>query len=108
MVISFVYMSPFLAVERARGNSNGRIVLHHLMWLAMKLIVAHFCRAKDHESMKGQSMCGQKTRCSFTPSPASYEPATMQPIALSAYRWPVGSQPRSHAHEPGNEANIHR
>ena len=91
MVISFVYMPPFLTVEHARGDSNGRIVRHRLMWLVMKLIVAQFCRAKDHESMKGQSMCGQKMRCSFTPSPASYEPATAQPIALSVYRWPVGS-----------------
>ena len=74
-----------------RGNSNGRIVHHRLMHLAMELIVVQFCRAKDHESMKVQSMCGQKTRCSFTPSPASYEPANAQPIALSAYRWPVGS-----------------
>ena len=41
-------------------NSNGRIVPHHLMRLAIKLVVAQFCRAKDHESMKVQSVCGQK------------------------------------------------
>ena len=31
------------------GNSNGKIVRHRLMRLALKLIVAQFCRAKDHE-----------------------------------------------------------
>ena len=80
-------MPPFLAVEHARGSSNGRTVGHRLMWLAMKLVAAQFCRAKDHESMKVQSVCDQKTRCSFcTTTTASYEPATAQ-----VYSWPVGS-----------------
>ena len=34
------------AVERARGNGNSRIVRHRLVRLAMKLIVAQFCRGK--------------------------------------------------------------
>ena len=29
--------------------SNGRIVRHRLVRLVMKLVVAQFCRAKDHE-----------------------------------------------------------
>ena len=91
MVISLVYTPPFLTVEHARGNSNGRIVRHHLVWLAMKLVVAQFCRAKDHEAMKVQSVCCQKRDAVFTPPPASYEPATVQPIALSMYCWLVGS-----------------
>ena len=65
MVISLVHTPPFLAVERARGNSNARIVRHRLVRFAMKLVVAQFRRAKDHESMKVQSVCVQKTRCSF-------------------------------------------
>ena len=78
-------------MERARGNSNGRIVRHRLMWLAMKLVVAQFCKAKDHESMKAQSVCGQKRDEVFAPPPASCVPASMQPIALLVYCWPVGS-----------------
>ena len=27
-------------MEHVRGNSNGKIVRHHLVWLAMKLVVA--------------------------------------------------------------------
>ena len=61
MVISLVYTPPILTLERERGNTNGRIVRHCLVRLAMKLVVARFCRAKDHESMKAQSVCGQKT-----------------------------------------------
>ena len=56
MVISFVCMPPFLAVEH-EGNSNGRIVRHRLVQLAMKLVVAHFCRAKDHEIVIEGAMC---------------------------------------------------
>ena len=72
MVISLVYTPPFLAVERERGNSNGRIVRHRLMRLAMKLVVANFCRAKDHESIKAQTVCGQTERNAvLTPTPAT-------------------------------------
>ena len=38
MVINVVYMPPFHAVECTRGNSNGRIVHHRLVWLVMKLV----------------------------------------------------------------------
>ena len=61
MVIRLIRTPPFLAVECARGNSNGRNVHHRFMQLAMKLVVVQFCRAKDCESMKVQSVCGQKT-----------------------------------------------
>ena len=45
------------------------------MQLAMKLVVAQFCRAKDHElSMKAQIVCGEKMRCSFRTT-TSYEPS---------------------------------
>ena len=92
MVISLIYTPPFLAVEHARGNSNGRIVHHRLMRLAMKLVVAQFCRTKDHESMKEQIVCGQKMQCSFHMTTSySYEPAAAQPIALLVYRWPLDS-----------------
>ena len=89
MGISLIYTHPFLAVEHARGNSNGRIVRHCLMPLAMKLVVAQFFRAKDHESMKEQIVCGQKMQCTTTSY--SYEPAAVQPIALLVYCWPLGS-----------------
>ena len=77
MVISLVYTPSFLAVECARENSNGRIVRHRLVQLAMKLVVVQFCREKDHESMKAQSVCAvRKLRDAvFAPPPASYEPA---------------------------------
>ena len=65
IVISLVYTLPFLAEERARGNSNGKIVRHRLAWLAMKLVVAQFCRVMDHESMKVQSVWSQKKGSSF-------------------------------------------
>ena len=91
MVISLIYKPPFLTVECASGNSNGRIVHHRLMWLAMKLVVAQFCRAKDHESMKVQSECGQKTRCSFRTTPASYYESAATQHSLLVYPWPVGS-----------------
>ena len=48
MAIS-VYTPPFLTVDRARGNSNGRIVHHPLIQLVMKLVVTQFCRAKNDE-----------------------------------------------------------
>ena len=54
--------APFPRCGVREGNSNGRIVRHRLMQLVMKLAVAQFCRAKDHELlMKAQSVCGQKT-----------------------------------------------
>ena len=40
-------------MEHVRGNSNGRIVCDHLVGLAMKVVVAQFCRAKDLESIVG-------------------------------------------------------
>ena len=56
-LIILIYTPPFLAVEHTRGNSKGRFVHHCLVRLAMKLLVAQFCRAMDHESMKAQSVC---------------------------------------------------
>ena len=53
MIISLVCAPPFLAVERARETA---IFCQHLVRLVMKLVVAKFCRAKDHESMKVQSV----------------------------------------------------
>ena len=53
MVISLTYTPPFLAVERARKT----IIRHRLVRLAMKLVVAHFCRAKDHEIIKEGAEC---------------------------------------------------
>ena len=56
MVISLVYMPPFLAVER-EGNSNGRIVRHRLVRLVMQLVVAQFYRVKDHEMIDEGAEC---------------------------------------------------
>ena len=39
------------------GNSNGRIVYHRLVRLAMKLVVAQFCGAKDHEITNEGAEC---------------------------------------------------
>ena len=40
-----------------KGNSNGRIVHQHLVWLVMKLVVVQFCRAKDHEIINEGTEC---------------------------------------------------
>ena len=64
MVISLIYMPPPLCGV-CEGNSNGRIVHHCLVQLAMKLVVAQFCMAKDHEIIKAQSVCGKKAQCSY-------------------------------------------
>ena len=53
--------SRFFTVECARGNSNGKIVRHRVVWLAMKFVVALFCMAKDHEAMKAQSVWSENT-----------------------------------------------
>ena len=71
MVISLVYTPPYLAVERTK-ETNGRIVRHRLVRLAIKLVVAHFRRTNG--IMKAQSVCGQKRDAVFAPPPASYEP----------------------------------
>ena len=54
MVISLIYTPPFFAVERVRETA---IVRHRLMQLAMKLVVARFCRAKDHEIINEDTEC---------------------------------------------------
>ena len=76
-----------LAIEHAReGNSNGRIVRHCLVRLELKLVVAQFCRAKDHEIFDKGAECVRSCRkrdVVFALQPASYELATAQPIAQS-------------------------
>ena len=58
MGISLIYTPPFLAVERVHErNSNGRIVRHCLVRLAMKLVAAQFCWAKDHEIINEGAEC---------------------------------------------------
>ena len=56
MVNSLVYMPPFLTVECARETATVR---HCFVRLAMKLIVAHFCRAKDHDIINEGAECVQ-------------------------------------------------
>ena len=48
MVISLVYMPTILAVECVRENSNGRIVRHCLVRLAMKLVVAQYYSSENN------------------------------------------------------------
>ena len=58
--ISIVLFPGLSRFYRAREeNSSGRIVHHCLMWLAMKLVVAQFCRAKDHEIINEGAECVQ-------------------------------------------------
>ena len=56
MVITLVY-TPLSSCGAHKGNSNGRIVRHRLVWLVMKVIVAQFCRAKDHEVINESAEC---------------------------------------------------
>ena len=57
MVISLY--APFPRCGVHEGNSNGRIVYHSLMRLAMKIVVAQFCGAKDHEIINESAACEQ-------------------------------------------------
>ena len=43
-------------MERVKETAM-QIVRHRLVWLAMKLIVAQFCRAKDHEIINEGAEC---------------------------------------------------
>ena len=56
MVISLVYIPPFLAVECVR-ETDDRLVCHHLIRLAKNLVVAQFCRAKDYEIINESAEC---------------------------------------------------
>ena len=57
-VISLVYSyAPFSRCGVCKGNSNGRIVRHWLAQLAMKLVVAQFCRPKNHEIINEGAEC---------------------------------------------------
>ena len=49
--------APFPHCGVHEGNSNGRIVYHRLVRLAMKLVVAQFCREKDHEIINEGAEC---------------------------------------------------
>ena len=51
--------APFPCYGVCEGNSNGGIVRHRLVRRAMKLVVAQFCRAKDHEIINGGTECVQ-------------------------------------------------
>ena len=44
------------------------------LWLPMKLVVAQFCRPKDHESIEGAECVVRKCDPVFVPPPVSYEP----------------------------------
>ena len=54
---------PFPCCGARKGTAM--VEFSRLVWLAMKLIVAQFCRVKDHESMKVQSVSGRKIQSSF-------------------------------------------
>ena len=49
--------APFPYCGARKGNSNGRIVRHRPMQLAMKFVVVQFCRAKDHEIINEGTVC---------------------------------------------------
>ena len=57
MVISLVYLPPFLTVEHASETAMAGLSLS--VWLAMKLVVAQFCRAKDQEIINEGTECVQ-------------------------------------------------
>ena len=46
MVISLVYTPPFLAVERVTAMAKLSVTV---LRLAIKLVVAQFCKARGHE-----------------------------------------------------------
>ena len=65
-VITYHFLSVVqLQLLTLRLYRLSQVETNCLVPLAMKLIVAQFCRGKDHEPLKAQSVCGQKMRCSF-------------------------------------------
>ena len=78
MVITLIYKPPsFPHCVACKGNSNGRIVRHRLVQLAMKLVVARFCRAKVHEEGAECEWSENVMQLSHHHQLASYEPAAM-------------------------------
>ena len=55
MVINPIY-TPLSSLWSARGKQQW-VVHHHLVRLAMKLVVAQFCRAMDHEIISEGADC---------------------------------------------------
>ena len=78
-MISLIY-TPLSSLWSAQRKQHGRIVHHSLVWFVMKLVVAQLCWAKDHESIRYRVRAVRKCDVVFTPPPASYDPATVQPI----------------------------
>ena len=86
MVISLVYMPPFLAVEHARETA-----------------LAELSRAACDEARSGLVLQGKESwnyhnegaECVRSENAMQFshhhEPAAAKPIAWSVYRWPVGS-----------------
>ena len=75
MVISLIYTPPFLAVERTRETVMAEMsVTVSSVWLAMKLVVAQFCRTKDHEIINEGAECERSENAmQFSkPPPARY------------------------------------
>ena len=73
-------------MERARETAMAcRIVRHRLVQLAKKVVVAQFCKAKDHESTKAQSVCVVRKRDAvFAPSlSTSLPPRTNRFVGVS-------------------------
>ena len=85
--------APFPHRGVREGNSNRRIVHHCLVRIAMKFVVAQFCRAKPHEIINEGTECVQlENVMQFSHyHQLADEPAAAQPIAQSVYHWPVGS-----------------
>ena len=82
-------MRPFPGCVAREGNNNGRIVRHRLVRLAMKLVVAQFCRAKDHEIINESAECKWselETRCCFHTT-TSYVATSLLPLVLAKHSW---------------------
>ena len=50
-------MPPFLAVMCVKETAMAELSITVLVWLAMKLVVTQFCRAKDHEIINEGAEC---------------------------------------------------
>ena len=72
-----VYTPPFLAVEHVRETAMVELSVT-VSWLVMKLVVAQFCEAKDHEIINEGAECERSENVmqfSQHHQLASYEPA---------------------------------
>ena len=91
MVISLIYMPPFLTVERARETVMAELSVSDSCGLHWSLQWLSSAEQKIINQWRRRVCAVRKHDAVFAPPPASYGPVAVQPITGSVYCWPVGS-----------------